>query len=99
MAGVTVSATALAMEQGRNDLQELNQELRLTSAALARMRRVGVPFDGAHDRVTGADQAEVSTAGAREEFQPRHRLALLFPLRLPSASLTPWREAQHTTEL
>ena len=33
----TVSATALAMESGRNTLRELNDELRLTAAAVARL--------------------------------------------------------------
>ncbi|HEY0063938.1 MAG TPA: diguanylate cyclase, partial [Telluria sp.] len=33
----TVSATAVAMEAGRNELHALNNELRLTSAALARL--------------------------------------------------------------
>jgi diguanylate cyclase (GGDEF)-like protein/PAS domain S-box-containing protein len=83
----TVSATAAAMEAGRNELHALNQELRLTSAALARLNDMvliaAVGSDG------GAPQSIifVNDAFARRSGYARAEL-LGRPLRLLAGPAT-----------
>lgn len=67
-----VSATAAAMEQGRNELQALNRELRLTSAAVARLNDMVLIAEigaapGAGDRIIFVNDAFERRSGYRRD--------------------------------